>query len=42
VVDLYNVMTRSRWVTTQEELDQYIPPPSSFMKRLVRWIRGTL
>jgi hypothetical protein len=42
VVDLYNVMTRSRWITTQEELDSYIPPPSGLMKRLVRWLRGTL
>jgi hypothetical protein len=42
VVDLYNVMARSRWITTQEELDQYIPPPSGFMKRLAKWLRGTL
>jgi hypothetical protein len=42
VVDLYNVMARSRWITTEAELDQYIPPPSGFMKRLVRWLRGTL
>jgi hypothetical protein len=42
VVDLYNVMTRSRWITTQAELDQFIPPPSSFMMRLARWLKGTL
>jgi hypothetical protein len=42
VVDLYNVMARSRWITTQAELDQYIPPPSGWMARLARWIRGTL
>jgi hypothetical protein len=42
VVDLYNVMARSRWITTQQELDQYIPPPSGLMKRLVRWLRATL
>jgi hypothetical protein len=42
VVDLYNVMARSRWITTQEELDQFIPPPSGMMKRLVRWLRATL
>jgi hypothetical protein len=42
VVDLYNVMTRSRWITTQEELDSYIPPPSGLMRRLVRWLRATL
>jgi hypothetical protein len=42
VVDLYNVMARSRWITTQAELDEYIPPPSGLMRRLVRWLRGTL
>jgi hypothetical protein len=35
-------MARSRWITTQQELDQYIPPPSGLMKRLVRWLRATL
>jgi hypothetical protein len=42
VVDLYNVMARSRWITTQAELDQYIPPPSGFMRWLLRWIKATL
>jgi hypothetical protein len=42
VVDLYNVMARSRWITTQAELDSYIPPPSNLMKRLVRWLKATL
>jgi hypothetical protein len=42
VVDLYNVMARSQWITTQEELDRYIAPPSGWMRRLVRWIKGTL
>jgi hypothetical protein len=42
VVDLYNVMARSRWVTTDAELDQYVPPPSSLMKRIANWIRATL
>lgn len=42
VVDLYNVMTRSRWVTTQEELDRHLPPPSGFMRWLVKWIKAAL
>jgi hypothetical protein len=42
VVDLYNVMARSRWVTTDAELDRYVPPPSSLMKRIANWIRATL
>jgi hypothetical protein len=42
VVDLYNVMARSRWITTEAELDQYVPAPSGLMRRLVRWFRGTL
>lgn len=42
VVDLYNIMARSRWITTEQELDQYLPPPSSLMRRLVRWIKATL
>jgi hypothetical protein len=35
-------MTRSRWITTQAELDEFIPPPSGFMMRLARWLKGTL
>ena len=42
VVDLYNIMARSRWITPQAELDSYIPPPSNLMKRLVRWMKATL
>jgi hypothetical protein len=42
VVDLYNVMARSRWVTSDAELDQYVPAPSSLMKRIANWIRATL
>ena len=42
VVDLYNVMARSRWITTEAELDQYIPAPSGFMRWLLRWIKATL
>ena len=42
VVDLYNVMARSRWITTQAELDAYIPPPSALMRWIARWARGTL
>jgi hypothetical protein len=42
VVDLYNVMARSQWITTEAELDRYIPPPSGFMRWLVRWIKSTL
>ena len=42
VVDLYNVMARSRWITTEAELNEYVPAPSGLMKRLVRWLRATL
>jgi len=42
VVDLYNIMARSRWITTEAELDRYLPPPSGFMRWVVRWIKATL
>lgn len=42
VVDLYYVMARSRWVTTEKEIDQYLPPPSGFWRRIGRLIRATL
>jgi hypothetical protein len=42
VVDLYNVITRSRWVTTPEEVDRYLPPKSSFIQRLGRWLKAAL
>lgn len=42
VVDLYNIMARSRWITTQEELDRYIPPPPGWLARIAYFIRATL
>jgi hypothetical protein len=42
VVDLYYVMTRSRWVTTEAELDRYLPAPSGFWRRIAMLIRATL
>ena len=42
LVDLYYVMARSRWVTTEPEIDQYLPRPSSFWRRVGRFIRATL
>jgi hypothetical protein len=42
VVDLYYVMTRSQWVTSEEEIDRYLPAPSGFWRRIGRLIRATL
>jgi hypothetical protein len=42
VVDLYNIMARSRWITTEAELDRYLPPPTGFLRRAVKWIKATL
>jgi hypothetical protein len=42
LVDLYYIMARSRWVATEEEIDQYLPRPSSFWRRVGHFIRATL
>ncbi len=42
LVDLYYVMARSHWVSTEQEIDQYLPPPSGFWRRVGRFIRATL
>lgn len=42
LVDLYYVMARSRWVTTEEEINRYLPAPSCFWRRIGRLIRATL
>jgi hypothetical protein len=35
-------MARSRWVTTEQEVDQYLPRPSGFWRTIGRFIRATL
>jgi hypothetical protein len=42
LVDLYYVMALSRWVGTEQELDQYLPPGRSFMRRAAQIIRFAL
>jgi hypothetical protein len=42
LVDLYYVMARSTWITTQAQLDALLPPPSGLMRRVVRLIRPAL
>jgi hypothetical protein len=37
LVDLFYLMARSNWITTDEELQRYVPRHSSFMQRLARW-----
>lgn len=39
LVDLYYLMARSRWVSTQQELDELLPPPGRFMRWIGRLIR---
>lgn len=39
LVDLYYIMTRSTWVTTNAELDRLLPRPGGVMGRIARWIR---
>jgi len=38
LVDLYYLMARSTWITTPAELDQLIPPPSGFWRRMGNWL----
>jgi len=37
LVDLFNLMARSNCITTEAELQRYVPRQSSFMRRLARW-----
>jgi hypothetical protein len=37
LVDLFYLMARSNWITTEAELQRYVPRHSSFMRRLARW-----
>jgi hypothetical protein len=36
LVDLYFIMARSSWVTTETELERFVPRPSALMRRLAR------
>jgi len=38
LVDLYYVMARSTWVSSQAELNQLLPPPSGFWRRVADWV----
>jgi hypothetical protein len=42
LVDLYFVMARSTWITTQVELDRLLPPRRGLMARLARLVRLAL
>ncbi|MDQ3950532.1 MAG: hypothetical protein M3282_09300, partial [Gemmatimonadota bacterium] len=42
LVDLYFVMARSTWITTQAELDRLLPPRRGLMRRVARLIRIAL
>jgi hypothetical protein len=42
LVDLYYLMARSTWVTTEAELDRFLPPRSGLMRRIARIIRPAL
>lgn len=42
LVDLFYLMARSTWISSQAELDRFIPPPSRMMKRLAGVLRPTL
>jgi hypothetical protein len=39
LVDVYFVMTRSSWITTQAELDRLLPPRRGLTRRIARLIR---
>jgi hypothetical protein len=39
LVDLYYQMARTTWISAPADLDQLLPPPSGWMRRLARWIR---
>jgi hypothetical protein len=38
LVDLYYVMARSTWVSSEAELDRLLPPPSDFWRRVAQWV----
>jgi hypothetical protein len=38
LVDLYYLMARSTWITTEAELQQYVPAHSSFMQHVAHWL----
>jgi hypothetical protein len=42
LVDLYYLMARSTWVTTEAELDRFVPPRRGLMRRIARLIRPAL
>jgi hypothetical protein len=42
LVDLYFIMARSSWLTTQAELDRLLPPRGGIMRRIARMIRLAL
>ncbi|MDQ3996078.1 MAG: hypothetical protein M3303_03565, partial [Gemmatimonadota bacterium] len=42
LVDLYFLMARSSWITTQAELDRLLPPRGGLMQRIARLIRLAL
>jgi len=42
LVDLYYVMARTTWVTTQAEIDRLLPPPGGLMRWIARIIRPAL
>jgi hypothetical protein len=42
LVDLYFIMARSTWITTQAELDRLLPPRGGLMRRVARLIRIAL
>ncbi len=39
LVDLYNFMARSTWITSGAELDQLLPPPSTVTRTIGQWLR---
>jgi phosphatidylserine/phosphatidylglycerophosphate/cardiolipin synthase-like enzyme len=39
LVDFYEIMARSTWVSTPADLEPYLPHDSSLMGRLARFIR---
>jgi hypothetical protein len=42
LVDLFYLMTRTTWITTQAELDRRLPPRGGFMRRFARAVRAVL
>ena len=42
LADLYFLMARSTWISTETQLDEHVPPPKGWMQRLARVIRAAL